>query len=271
MIVDLETLLSGSATEAQSHKQNPVENGLWAGPTVLSSGFLPEWQTASDGHQFDMSALAADDAQDPGIRFPIWQNINTDQMIFSEDNGVNTPLDHRVKLGTGFPSAMDYLPVILLGFKEAYSLLLANYQDLLSDSRLLDGFDQLELRILVRGSMTYAQIHLHLLQPEFLKDGIDRSIELEWLARPLSASDVPEKSRMLLYETERTAMERLDIPHFSTSSWHNMEASPEDPDMFNLCSERDSQVLRRRLAHLSIADCAKQLSVIEEAVRSRFS
>jgi type 2 lantibiotic biosynthesis protein LanM len=267
VVVDLETLLSGSAKETQDQRLGSGENG----PSVMSSGFLPQWQIASDGHKFDMSALAADDAQDPGTRFPIWQNINTDQMTFSETNAASDPLVHRVKLNGDFPPAMDHLPEILHGFKEAYSLLLSGRQELLANKKLLDEFDQLELRILVRGSVTYAEIHLHLLHPEFLKDGIDRSIELEWLARPLSATARPEKSRILLYETERAAMESLDIPHFSTSAWRDMEASPDDPDMYNLCGKRDSRVLRERLAYLSAADCAKQLAAIENAVRSRFN
>jgi type 2 lantibiotic biosynthesis protein LanM len=271
VIVDLETLLSGSSKEAQSQRQAAGEDGLDGVPSVLSSGFLPQWQIAPDGHQFDMSALAADDAQDPGIRLPVWQNVNTDQMTLSDDTGVQTEMDHRVRLGSDYPSVIDHLPRILEGFKEVYSLLLANRQKLLLNKRLLDGFDGLDLRILVRGSVTYAQIHLHLMHPEFLRDGIDRSLELEWLARPLSATPTPQRSRKLLYESERTAMERLDIPHFSTSTWRDIELSPDDPDMLNLCAERDSRVLRQRLAHLSRGDCAKQLTLIEDAVRSRFA
>lgn len=271
VIVDLETLLSGSAMETQSLRIQTNEDEVDARPSVLSSGFLPHWQTAADGHQFDMSALAADDAQDPGIRLPVWRNINTDQMTFADETGVETSMDHRVRLAGNYPSVSAHLPKIVEGFKEVYSLLLANRQKLLSNKRLFARFDGLELRILVRGSVTYGQIHLHLLHPQFLRDGIDRSLELEWLARPLCATTTPEKSRMLMYETERKAMECLDIPRFTTSAWKDVEFSLDDPDMMNLCSARDSRVLRQRLAHLSSDDCAKQVALIENAVRSRFA
>jgi type 2 lantibiotic biosynthesis protein LanM len=271
VIVDLETLLSGTAMETQSQRIQTGEDDVDATPSVLSSGFLPRWQVAADGHQFDTSALAADDAQDPGLRLPVWKNVNTDQMTFAHETGAQTATDHRVSFAGDYVSVRDHLPRVLEGFKEVYFLLLANRQKLLLNKRLLAGFDELELRILVRGSVTYAQIHLHLLHPEFLKDGIDRSVELEWLARPLSATATPQKSRLLMYETERKAMELLDIPHFTTSAWKDIEFSPDDPDMLNLCSARDSHVLRQRLAHLSTDDCAKQLALIEDAVRSRFA
>lgn|GEM_PF-1529868 len=272
VVVDLETILSASAQESQlSQGQDTEENSLSEEPSVLSSGFLPRWQTAPDGHRFDMSALGADDTQDPGIRLPAWQRTNTDQMAFSEAISVAAYMTHRVGLAGGWPSAVDHLPRILEGFREVYSCLLVNQQELLSNDRLLGGFDQLELRVLARSSATYAQLHLHLLHPEFLKDGIDRSIELEWLARPLSGTTTPRRGRILLYDTERTAMESLDIPHFSTSAWRSMEHSSDDPDMLLLCGERDSRVLRRRLARLSRADCARQLAIIEDAVRSRFA
>lgn len=197
VVVDLETILSASAQESQlSQGQDTEENSLSEEPSVLSSGFLPRWQTAPDGHRFDMSALGADDTQDPGIRLPAWQRTNTDQMAFSEAISVAAYMTHRVGLAGGWPSAVDHLPRILEGFREVYSCLLVNQQELLSNDRLLGGFDQLELRVLARSSATYAQLHLHLLHPEFLKDGIDRSIELEWLARPLSGTTTPRRGRM---------------------------------------------------------------------------
>jgi lantibiotic modifying enzyme len=123
--------------------------------------------------------------------------------------------------------------------------------------------------VLVRSTATYTRLHLHLLHPEFLADGIDRSIELEWLARPFTATRTPKQARLLLYETERVAMERLDIPHFGTSHWRTIQMAGEEPDLVLLCGERDSRVLRRRLLGLSDNDRRRQLAAIEEAVVRR--
>jgi lantibiotic modifying enzyme len=218
-----------------------------------------------------MSALGADGTQDPDIRRLAWQSINTDQMMLSGEMKFEAPMTHRVRLADRLPSVADHLSTFLEGFKAVYFYLLENKQRLLSDDRLLTSFEGLDLRILVRNTATYTRLHLYLMHPEFLKDGIDRSIELEWLARPLSGTVTPSKGRKLLYEHERAAMENLDIPHFNISIWRNMEHEPEDEDLFLLCGERDSRVIRRRLSDLSMPDCSKQLEIIEEAVRSRFA
>jgi hypothetical protein len=122
----------------------------------------------------------------------------------------------------------------------------------------------------VRNTATYTRLHLHLLHPEHLKDGIDRSIELEWLARPLGGTPKPQAGRIRLYEAERAAMERLDVPHFSTSEWRALGHDSDDPDLLRMCGERDARALRRRLASLSLGDCDRQIAVIEEAIRSRY-
>jgi lantibiotic modifying enzyme len=132
----------------------------------------------------------------------------------------------------------------------------------------MDILDSLDLRILIRDTSTYTGLQLRLLHPEFLRDGLDRSIELEWLARPLSGTESPAKGRRLVYERERTAMELLDVPHFVTSEWRNTEDITDDDELMLLCGKRDSSVLQRRLANFSPAHCARQLSTIEEAVRS---
>ena len=46
-------------------------------------------------------------------------------------------------------------------------------------------------------------MHLHLLYPEYLEDELDRSIELEWLARPLCIRSKPSPGRVAVYERLR--------------------------------------------------------------------
>lgn len=139
-----------------------------------------------------------------------------------------------------------------------------------ADAQLLDAFDDLDLRILVRSTVTYTRLQLYSFHPEFLKDGLDRSIELEWLARPMSPRAF-QKGPRRLYECERVAMEQLDVPRLTTRDWAGMDQSFEDEEMRRLFTPRDSRVLVRRVMGLSDADCRRQLSIIERAVRSRFN
>lgn len=272
VIVDLETLVNGGfPAPSPKFSVGDSKDYLENEPSILNTGLLPVQYTSFHGQRFDMSALGSDGTQDPDVKVLSWQAINTDQMMLMDAAKYEAPMTHRVRLANQLPSVADYLLVFLAGFKDTYFCLLENRSRLLADENLLTTFDGLDLRILVRGTSTYTRLHLYLLHPEFLQDGIDRSIELEWLARPLSGTTTPSEGRQFLYECERTAMERLDIPHISTSTWKKIEYTADDEDLWLLYGARDSQVIRRRLANLSSHDYEKQTAIIEEAIRSRFA
>jgi type 2 lantibiotic biosynthesis protein LanM len=267
VVVDLETMLSDVARDLSS-SHGKMEGTASGGVSVLSTGLLPRWQTAADGHPFDVSGLGGDEAQDQGVRHVWWRSINTDQMALSQDERFPVSTAHRVRLNDQIPSAASYLPALLAGFEEVYSLMVSQRERLLCDEEFMSSFDNLELRVLVRNTTTYTRLQLHLLHPEFLKDGLDRSIELEWLARPLSGP-LLSLPRQQIYDIERRSMESLDVPHFVSSLWKGTESSPES-DLLFLWGDRDSRVFRRRLAGLSPEDCSEQLATIREAVQSRF-
>jgi type 2 lantibiotic biosynthesis protein LanM len=271
VIVDLETLVNGGfSAPAPKFSVGKTEDYLQNDPSILNIGLLPVQYTSLHGQKFDMSALGSDGTQDPDIKVLSWHAINTDQMKLSEAEKYKAPLTHRVRLDDQLPSVSDYLPAFLSGFQETYFRLLEDRSVLLADAGLLTTFDNLDLRILVRGTSTYTRLHLYLFHPEFLKDGIDRSIELEWLARPLSGPVAPSQGRQLLYECERIAMENLDIPRLSTSLWKRIEFTASDEDLWLLHGERDSRVIRQRLDSLSPQDYQRQLEIIEESIKSRF-
>lgn len=141
---------------------------------------------------------------------------------------------------------------------------------MLSNEEVLRQFDGLKLRTIVRNTNTYANIQLHLLHPEYLKDGIDRSIELEWLARPLAGTKVPQEWRIKVYEHERKAMEQLDVPHFNTFQKWSKRAVYTDEDYRNLNRQRDSTIIREKLKLLSKREFLRNIKIIESAIRSRF-
>jgi len=252
VVVDLETLLS----------ESPRRRG-----TVLDTGFLPRRPTTNES-AVDASALGAKEIPDSDLRFPIWRQVNTDQMSFSE--GVpREPERHRVQMGDQRPTVAEHLSSFREGFRTVYECLLAHRRSLARDP-LLKVFDGLELRVLLRDSATYGQLLLHLLHPEFLEDGVDRSIELEWLARPLCTRTKPFRGRVSVYERECAAMERLDLPHFNTSAWSAMRHNPATDEAKVFGGKRDARVLRRRLAKLSQAACRNQLALITRSVRAKY-
>ncbi|HEY7292346.1 MAG TPA: type 2 lanthipeptide synthetase LanM [Vicinamibacterales bacterium] len=247
VVVDLETLLSGPRHRA----------------SVLDTGLLPRRASGRES-ALDASALGAPEIPDSDLRFPVWHYVNTDQMMFSEGVPRERQL-HRVQIGERRPSASAYLRQFKDGFRAAYDCLLANRRELLADP-FLEKFDRLNLRVLLRDSSTYGRLHLHLLHPEFLEDGADRSIEIEWLARPLCIRNGVSRGRVRVYEHERQAMERLDLPHFDTLTWRRMAHAASTQEARTFGGRRDARALRRRLEGLSQKDCRNQLALITRSL-----
>ena len=246
VVVDLETLL-GERTGS-----------------VLGTGVLPRKSTARESDA-DASALGAAEVQDAGLRFPMWRHSNTDQMTLVEGAPRETE-QHRVRLNGKLGVATDYVRELKAGFRNAYGCLLEHRKQLQSHP-MMKRFDRLELRILLRDSATYGRMHLHLLYPEYLEDGLDRSIELEWLARPLCIRSKPSPGRVAVYEQERAAMERLDLPLFTTKTWRAMRHDPSTLEAKAFGGSRGAKALRRRLARLSDRDCRNQLTSITRSLK----
>ena len=247
VVVDLETLLA-------------ERRG-----SVLGTGLLPSPFTARESAA-DASALGASAVQDSGLRFPMWMHANTDQMILVDGSPRETA-QHRVRLNGALVQATDFVRELKAGFREAYACLLVHRIKLRSEP-WLERLRLFDLRILVRDSATYGRMHLHLLYPEHLEDGRDRSIELEWLARPLCIRAKASRGRVAIYQHERSAMERLDLPLFTTKMWHGMRHDPATQEARAFGSVRDAKALRRRLAQLSERDCRRQLAAITRSLKA---
>lgn len=237
--------------------------------TLARTGMLPNWETAPDGGRFDMSALGGDSGQRPGVAIPAWLHINTDQMVRVKSTAGGPGMDHRVQLGDVWPTALDHIDALLDGFVEGYRCFLQGREALCADLKVKAALTGIELRVLLRDTTNYARLLLYLLQPNLLRDGLDRSIEIEWLARPLSVAIPYPAARLSIYDIERRAMEAQNIPHFTVSAWNAVTAG-EDEDLQALGSARVPETLYQRLAMLSEVDLHEHLTLIEDAVRRRF-
>lgn len=258
VIVDLETMLASGPLVAD------------AGSSVMSTGLLPRWQTAPDGRRFDLSGLSADGTQDAGIGRRAWLHLNTDQMGLSGRQDFRASMTH-LPAPTDASSAGRYLAPLVEGFKQMYLHLLRLRPAILAGQTALDMFDGIELRTLIRGTATYTRLQLRLLHPELMASGLDRSIELEWLARPLSGPLPHKRNRQAVYEHELAAMEALDVPYFTTSFAARLSETEGEDDLDFVRARRNQALVRARLEELSADDCERQVAIIRQAMSDRYS
>lgn len=256
VVVDLELLL------------NPGPDST--ADALSRTGMLPDWRTAPSGHRFDMSALGADSEQHPDIANPSWRDVNTDQMRRVTAVADGPELDCRVRFADSWPTALEHLNDVRRGFAIGYRGFLDGREELLADPDIRSALTGLELRVLLRDSVTYARLLAYLLQPDFLRDGVDRSIEIEWLARPLSVRLQFPAPRLSVYAIEREALEAQDVPHITTSVWRAIGAD-EDEDLEPAGAGRSAETVYRRLASLSEEDLRARLALVENAIRGRFA
>jgi lantibiotic modifying enzyme len=166
----------------------------------------------------------------------------------------------------------DYIEDVQSGFRDMYGTLSRNAGEILQDDELLSLLNDMIPRVLIRNTSTYSRLQHHLLHPEFLGDGRDRTLELEWLARPLSAASLADNSMLDIYSQELSAMEELDVPYFNMRSVSRSDIADDQSEFAELfLRRRDATAFIAILGKLDQENLQRQLELIKESLSARFA
>jgi type 2 lantibiotic biosynthesis protein LanM len=122
-----------------------------------------------------------------------------------------------------------------------------------------------QVRFVFRATRVYASLLNNTLQPRYLRDGIDRSIQLDALSRALLLSDSASLFRPLLRE-ELQALEQMDIPYFSACA-NSDSLSINSTQILNNCFKEPSySTIISRLHKLSDQDLKQQVAIIKTSL-----
>jgi type 2 lantibiotic biosynthesis protein LanM len=271
VLIDMETLLH--------HEANLIENSpfiqafeatstqqFW--DSVLRTGLLPRWDFSSDRRiAYDISGLGSADAQQ--IRkVRRWQAINTDKMHWGYES-VTIPLEKNLpRLGEIALSANDYQGQIAAGFEQMYRFLIANKDRLLAPDSPLAIMQDQQVRFIFRATRIYATILQNAWAPDYLKHGVDYSIELDRLSYAfLVAQDKP--SAWPILSTELRAMEGLDIPCFTASAASNQLSVGINQAIQHYFRQPSYQQVLSQLPALDETDLARQVAIIQGSFYAR--
>lgn len=275
VLVDSETLLHHNVCSPGQEEGKEIADVLAAktlNNSVLRTGLLPVWQTGREGQSYDLSGLGAAEIQATGHCCRVFEGINTDGMLLAEKEvtihpGNNSPTLHGRKR-----SPQSYVAEIVCGFDDMYTCLMTHREALSAKESPLAAFRDGIVRFVVRPTRVYGLLLRRVSSPEFLCDGVDRSIELEVLARSLISVDheAPEL-HWPIYEAERQALERLDIPFFAarpdrTSLWADGQILIDD--LFQESSYSQALNLMRQMGE---ADRDLQVSYIRATFHARYA
>ncbi len=246
--------------------------------SVLRSGMLPTFQLRGEKSKrrvYDISALGGFHDDEEEVTRLAWTHVSSDAMdvgvrvVRMRVDGQGPTLDGRA-LGL-----RDHLPAVLRGFRAAYRALAEAREALVADGGPIERLAREPIRFIFRDTQTYAQLAERLLEPELLRDGIDRAIELDLLARPhlppasLLDRQVEAPAWWPVFGAELHAMQNEDIPYFGampTSDALWVSGASAVPGLFDAPSV--SHVVERVRA-LSAEDEERQVAFISASMVGR--
>jgi len=275
VLVDMETLMchrfreisdqgEGKGAEALSLARQQLND------SVAQTCLLPRWDIGSDGRTtYDFSGLGAVGEQQTSYRVPKWNNINTDGMSLELEPATLPLLANVPSLEKVSVSPNGYLNELVNGFQQMYRFLVAHREVLLASDSPLVLLAHQRVRCVFRNTHVYSSVLQKSLHSKFLRDGADRSIELDVLSRALLDSDSKNPLWPFL-SAERQALEQMDVPYFAADS--NSDALSISPSQtIEQCFKEPSyDRVISRLQQLSDQDLAQQITIIQASFYSRF-
>jgi type 2 lantibiotic biosynthesis protein LanM len=217
--IDLEMLMS--ATVRLEETPDDIQDAFFLAnlqfsQSVISTSFLPKWEVGRNGEVYDLSALGGVGGQETSHSVLVWENINTDGMVVSDEYVEIEPNYNIPILNGNYILASDYVDEVVDGFKQMYQFLMTYKDTLLIDS-LLIKFQNQQVRSVYRSTQVYASLLQDTLQPKNLRDGADFSIALDVLCKAFLEHE-HRPAHWDIIAAEKQALVHLDIPLFTTSS-----------------------------------------------------
>jgi type 2 lantibiotic biosynthesis protein LanM len=272
VLIDLETLLHPHFPE---DKHSIVaENAITVAQkilfdSVLSTGLLPRWYRSwLNDNSYDYTGLGGGYHNETPIRLPIWSNINTDTM-FLEFKYLNTPITANVPfLEDKTIHLRDYHEEIIEGFQKMYYFVMEKRGEIKAKNGPLANFNKKKVRFIFRATRVYDLVLKKALKPEFLRDGAERSIQLDILDRRLKVISSETSKNMLLFDAEQQALEQMDIPHFTACSSSCSLLIDEQQKIDNYFPETSLNIVIARLNQLNAEDLERQIGIIRGSLYS---
>ncbi|MCH9685228.1 MAG: type 2 lantipeptide synthetase LanM family protein [Deltaproteobacteria bacterium] len=239
VLTDMETLMHPAVARTDADgktRERDATDRVW--DSVLRSGLLPRWEYARPrGHAIDISALGC---------------TGVDQRS-------------RPRLGGKLVAAKDHVEALVAGFECIYRLLVDQRPALWAGAGPLADLHDQRIRVVLRPTRVYGAILRKALEPEYMTDAIDRSIEQDVLGRGYVGESGRERGWPVAV-AEHRALDRGDIPYFGTaSSDAALSVGVDDPveGFFQRPAVHD---VRDRLARMDETDLGFQRALIRGAL-----
>jgi len=167
-------------------------------------------------------------------------------------------------------SSKNYVEEIVTGFEEIYHLLTKNREMLLGAESPLCGLQFLKSRFMLRPTLTYGMVSKRSLSPEYLRNGADYSILIDFLSRYyLMAEENLDFKELLGAET--TSLQQLDIPYFTVSCHSTALELGSAQSIKHFFKTSSYQRLIAKIKSLDEKDLARQINLIRGSFYAKYA
>ncbi len=160
----------------------------------------------------------------------------------------------------------EHVKDIEAGFKKAYRAILRHRDKFLSAAGPLSVFENKRVRYVFRKTNLYFNILYNSLRPQYLKNGILRSIRMDKISRPL-VNKVNKPVHWDIIRLEHESLDRGDIPSFYIDTCERQLKDENGRVMKNFFTDIPMAAVRNLISDMSDDDLAKQCALLRESFR----
>ena len=261
VLIDLETLMTPQVAETiQGKGDENYERGL--SDSVIRTGLLPNWIVdQSSGTVVDVSGLGEGMPQQRLKKRPAFVGVNTNDMSLEY---IEAPPPERLNVPMIGPASLtvaEYRDVLVNAFSDAYRFLCTEREKLDDETGAFSALRNLSLRHVHRATSIYSLLLQRCYGPEYLRNGADRSIELDVLSWTFLPDETPPVPWPLV-RAEVESLEKMDVPLFHFQS-HSLDLGIEQNQQIAGFFIKSAWTLfRERIASMNEDDLQLQRSMI---------
>jgi type 2 lantibiotic biosynthesis protein LanM len=262
MPIDTETLMTPLffATEAAPRPSTAQETALMRlTHSVLTTCMLPHPPGETGEKAIDMSGLGGVGGESVTATVP---RVTPAGEVAFERSPITAPRHRNVPFPEGMAAEPSrFTESIVEGFREAYGLLALRRRELTAPDGPLAALARAPMRLVFRDTRVYGVLLTQSLAPQCVRDGVDRSLELESLDRIMLAG-APSVFYQPVVAAEKEALERLDIPYFHVIPGERAVFSGGRTVAAEFLREPPYEAVLRRIEGLDAAACEEEVRIV---------
>ncbi|MGM9482973.1 type 2 lanthipeptide synthetase LanM [Roseateles sp. NT4] len=265
VLIDLETVCHQRARdldERYSDAERRARQTLAA--SVLGCGLLPEARIEGE-LRVELGGLSPGPDAVLHTEVTHWVDLGQDSMRLEASPQAVGEGAHQLMLDGSVVSVRDHGAALRRGFTRMACQAMAKREAWCTPGGPLDALAACEARFVFRGTLVYGALLNRFTAPDFAQQGVDRSLLLEALCRPLLDADMAPSIWPLL-AAERAAMARLDVPHFHAPVAEAVLHVEGGGAIAGYLQDAGIDRLRGRLMGFGEADLARELGFIDSAL-----